>query len=45
MIALQEFGVSSILASWLAMALVLALRLLAMRYHITLPAFRPQRST
>lgn len=45
MIALQEFAVSSILASWLAMAMVLVLRLVAMRYHITLPAFRQQRST
>ena len=44
MIALQEIGVSSVLASWLAMALVLILRLLAMRFHITLPAFGQSRS-
>lgn len=39
MIGMQEFGISSVLASWLAMAIVLILRLLAMRFHITLPAF------
>jgi uncharacterized membrane protein YeiH len=44
MIALQEIGVSSVLASWLAMALVLILRLLAMRFNITLPAFGQSRS-
>jgi uncharacterized membrane protein YeiH len=44
MIALQEIGVSPVLASWLAMALVLILRLLAMRFHITLPAFGQSRS-
>jgi uncharacterized membrane protein YeiH len=44
MIALQEIGLSSVMASWMGMTVVLMLRLLAMRYHITLPAFRQQRS-
>lgn len=44
MIALQEIGLSSVMASWVGMTVVLMLRLLAMRYHITLPAFRQQRS-
>ena len=39
LIGLQELGVSPFVATWLAMGLVLALRLLAMRFHITLPAF------
>lgn len=45
MIALQESGLSSVMASWIGMSVVLMLRLLAMRYHITLPAFRQQRSS
>jgi uncharacterized membrane protein YeiH len=45
MIALQEGGVSSVMASWIGMSVVLVLRLLAMRYHITLPAFRHQRTS
>lgn len=44
LIALQESGLPSVTASWLAMGLVLTLRLLAMRYHITLPAFGQQRA-
>lgn len=44
MIAMEAIGLSSVLASWLAMAIVLGLRLLAMRYHITLPAFGQQRA-
>jgi uncharacterized membrane protein YeiH len=44
MIAMQEIGISSVLASWLAMAIVLILRLLAMRFHITLPAFGQARN-
>lgn len=43
MIAMQEIGISSVMASWLAMALVLVLRLLAIRFHITLPAFGQAR--
>lgn len=38
LIGLQQLGVSPIVAAWLAMAVVLVLRLAAMRYHITLPA-------
>ncbi|UCV06202.1 trimeric intracellular cation channel family protein [Dechloromonas denitrificans] len=44
LIALQESGLPSVTASWLAMGIVLTLRLLAMHYHITLPAFRQQRT-
>ncbi len=39
MIALEAINISSVTASWLAMALILVLRLLAMHYRITLPAF------
>lgn len=38
MIALEAAEVSSVTASWLAMGLILAIRLVAMRYSITLPA-------
>lgn len=44
MIGLQSAGVPSVTASWLGMAIVLTLRLLAMRYHLTLPAFGPPRT-
>ena len=39
LIGLQEIGVPSVSAAWVAMGIVLVLRLLAMRYHLTLPAF------
>ncbi|MBL8418322.1 MAG: trimeric intracellular cation channel family protein [Dechloromonas sp.] len=39
LIGLQEIGVPPVSAAWAAMAIVLVLRLLAMRFHITLPAF------
>ncbi|MEN3373766.1 trimeric intracellular cation channel family protein [Dechloromonas sp. ZS-1] len=39
LIGLQAVGFHAIDASWVAMAVVLVLRLLAMRYHLTLPAF------
>lgn len=39
MITLEAINISSVTASWLAMALILVLRLLAMHYRITLPAF------
>jgi len=38
LIGLQEIGVSPLIASWIAMAIVLVLRLVAMRFNITLPA-------
>ena len=40
LIAMQEMGVSGIISAWIAMAIVLLLRLLAMRYNVTLPTFR-----
>lgn len=40
LIAMQEIGISGIISAWVAMVVVLLLRLLAMRYHLTLPAFR-----
>ena len=40
LIAMQEMGVSGVISAWIAMAIVLLLRLLAMRYNLTLPAFR-----
>lgn len=39
LIGLQEIGIPSVTAAWVAMGVVLLLRLLAMRYHLTLPAF------
>jgi uncharacterized membrane protein YeiH len=41
LIGLQQLGVSPFIAAWLAMAIVLVLRLAAMRFHITLPALGP----
>ena len=41
LIALQWLGVSPVVASWLAMLIILLLRLLAVRFRITLPAFKP----
>jgi uncharacterized membrane protein YeiH len=38
LIGLQEAGVSPFVAAWVAMAIVLVLRLAAVRFHITLPA-------
>jgi uncharacterized membrane protein YeiH len=38
LIGLQETGVSPLIASWIAMAIVLVLRLAAIRFRITLPA-------
>lgn len=38
LIALQQIGVSSVHAAWIAMGIVFALRLLALRFRITLPA-------
>ena len=40
LIGLQALDIHAVNASWIAMAVVLALRLAAMRYHLTLPAFR-----
>ena len=44
LIGLQEIGVPPVSAAWAAMAIVLVLRLLAMRFHITLPAFGQPKS-
>jgi uncharacterized membrane protein YeiH len=38
LIGLQGIGVSPQIASWIAMSVILLLRLAAMRFHITLPA-------
>lgn len=38
LICLQEIGLSAVASAWVGMAVVLLLRLLAMRYHLTLPA-------
>lgn len=45
LIGLQELDVHAVNASWIAMAVVLALRLAAMRYHLTLPTFRQQQES
>lgn len=39
LIGLQEAGVAPVVAAWCGMAIVLGLRLAAMAFHITLPAF------
>jgi len=44
LIGLQELGLHGIWASWIAMSVVLALRLLAIRFHLTLPAFTPRKA-
>ncbi len=44
LIGFQQLGISAVMASWLAMGVVLTLRLLAMRFQITLPAFSQSRS-
>ena len=43
LVGLEACGIPSVMASWLAMAIVLALRLLAMRYKLTLPALGQPR--
>lgn len=45
LIVLQEFGVSTVKASWIAMAFILALRLLALRLKLTLPTPRKAAQT
>lgn len=40
LIALQAIDVHGVTASWVAMGIVLVLRLSAMYFHLTLPAFR-----
>lgn len=44
LIGLQQTGLHAVDASWLAMALILGLRLAAIRYHLTLPAFASRES-
>ena len=41
LIGLQQVGVSPVVAAWLAMGVVLVLRLAAIRFHITLPTLGP----
>ncbi len=42
LIGLQELGMSPVMAAWIGMAIVLGLRLAAMAFHITMPAFTGQ---
>jgi len=42
LILLQEFGIGPLTAAWAAMASVLAIRLLALRFRLTLPALGPR---
>ncbi len=44
MIGLQEAGVSPVIASWAGMGIVLGLRLAAMHFNLTLPAFGQQKT-
>ena len=44
LIGLQEIGLSPFIAAWIAMAIVLVLRLAAIRFHITLPALGQNES-
>ena len=43
LIVLQEIGLSAVASAWVGMAIVLLLRLLAMRYHLTLPTLNPPK--
>lgn len=43
LIVLQEAGVKAVVASWAGMAIILGLRLAAMAFRITLPAFRARK--
>jgi len=43
LLGLQALDVHAVTSSWVAMAVVLALRLAAIRYHLTLPAFRQKQ--
>jgi uncharacterized membrane protein YeiH len=43
LIGLQELGVNGIVASWVGMAIILALRLAAIAFRITLPAFQARK--
>ncbi len=45
LIAMQACGMPSVTASWVAMGIVLLLRLLAMRFHLTLPEFTGSRDS
>lgn len=47
LVGLQTAGLDSVHAIWIAMTIVFGLRLIAIRYHLTLPVFRqspPKRS-
>lgn len=44
-IGLQGLDIHAVNASWIAMAVVLALRLAAMHYHLTLPTFRQKQES
>lgn len=44
LIVLQALEMPAVSASWIAMAVVLTLRLLAIHFHLTLPAFRQKQS-
>lgn len=44
LIALQDLGLSSVYAAWISMGIVLALRLLALHFKITLPTFGRDQS-
>lgn len=43
LLGLQALDVDAVTSSWVAMAVVLALRLVALRFHLTLPAFRQKQ--
>jgi uncharacterized membrane protein YeiH len=43
LIVLQEIGLSAVASAWVGMAVVLFLRLMAMRFHLTLPTLNPPK--
>ena len=43
LVGLQCAGVSSVIAAWVGMAVVLTVRLLAMTYRITLPTYSERK--
>lgn len=44
LVALQALGLHAVSTTWIALTVILVIRLLAMRFHLTLPAFRQPKT-
>ena len=44
LVALQALGLHAVSTTWIALTVILVIRLLTMRFHLTLPAFRQQKT-